>query len=980
MRTLQRSLPALRAGAQAVDAERVAPGEEPISRDAAEPRLLERADRRVRAQRGERPVESGILPALLQGSREHRGAPHRGPGARVGRDSFQMDELREERRGALLAEAGQSGDAVRVVADEREQVGDAGWSDATTLAQCLLVDDGLRAPVDLHDVSSRDALPEVLVRGEDPDLLDFRGVPRGASRERVVGLEVAHRPDRHPERAHRLLGRIELRKKLRWNPFFRLVAVEQIVPEAADRIVERDRDVGHRLPVVVQEREHRGGERHGSLLVAAVRSDVRRSFRIVGAEQLIGAVHQVQPHGATLPGEQRRDRSAQALAHRQGTFERDSIEIRARGPVDEVVVARAQVVDEAEIQASPREPVLSRRHLCKVELRAVRLDELLEQMVRVLELLLELLAAALGDFTEHAHRPLELAGGHLLEVDVVLLQESMEVRHLRDDSDRSDDGEGRRQDLIRDARHHVAAARGDPIDADGDLDRLVAKAHELRGGETVMRHRAPCALQPDHHLVLLARDRADRGHLLAQVADRGGEEVALEFEDEDIRLLRVLVDLLPGLAQPAQLFLAQELVPDGVAEVLDPLVEPLDAQPRPGRTLAPHDGDAEEDGEGDGREDDEALGGEREYVLEDIHGGFLADPGHLVEGRVRRHVAEMQHLQEGHRLRDAVPQVRRLDLQSQALPALLLLGGMLGRPQPGSEPPQPGLHGARGAEGAVTVLERWRARAYTAAPNRKSVAPGGNMLRIAFAFAVLAASHAAVAADPPPIRIGQVIPITGEAAESGRYHKYGAELAVEQVNKSGGIKGRRIELVQEDDKTTNPGAVAALQRLLEDKDIPAIVGSIRSTQVQAMLPTVKEAGIPFLIGGTNFGLTHQGNPWVFRFRPHDGFSAKVIGRFAVEELKVKKLALVHSTDAFGNGGRDFVVKALSEMKVEPVLVQGFNNGEKDFAAILTALKQSGADGLITYFTFSTDIGIFAKQNKQLGIKVQWIGSPSIAAV
>src|SRR5262249_4271583 len=113
------------------------------------------------------------------------------------------------------------------------------------------------------------------------------------------------------------------------------------------------------------------------------------------------------------------------------------------------------------------------------------------------------------------------------------------------------------------------------------------------------------------------------------------------------------------------------------------------------------------------------------------------------------------------------------------------------------------------------------------------VVPGGNMLRIAFAFAVLATSRAALAADPPPIRIGQVIPITGEAAESGRYHKYGAELAVEQVNKSGGIKGRKIELVQEDDKTTNPGAVTALQRLLEDKEIPAIVGSIRSTQVQA---------------------------------------------------------------------------------------------------------------------------------------------------
>jgi branched-chain amino acid transport system substrate-binding protein len=250
---------------------------------------------------------------------------------------------------------------------------------------------------------------------------------------------------------------------------------------------------------------------------------------------------------------------------------------------------------------------------------------------------------------------------------------------------------------------------------------------------------------------------------------------------------------------------------------------------------------------------------------------------------------------------------------------------------------------------------------------------------VTFALAVVLGATAARAAEGP-IRIGQVIPITGEAAEAGRYHKYGAELAVEQVNKAGGIKGRKIELVQEDDKTTNPGAVAALQRLLEDKDIPAIIGSIRSTQVQAMLPTVKEAGIPFMIGGTNYGLTHQGNPWVFRFRPHDGFSAKVIAKFAVDELKLKKLAVYHSTDAFGSGGRDNVVKALQDLKVEPVVVQGFNNGEKDFTAVLTALRQSGADGLITYFTFSTDNGIFAKQLKQLGIKVTWVGSPAIVAV
>jgi branched-chain amino acid transport system substrate-binding protein len=240
--------------------------------------------------------------------------------------------------------------------------------------------------------------------------------------------------------------------------------------------------------------------------------------------------------------------------------------------------------------------------------------------------------------------------------------------------------------------------------------------------------------------------------------------------------------------------------------------------------------------------------------------------------------------------------------------------------------------------------------------------------------------RAGAQAGGKPIRIGQVISATGEGAESGQYQKWGAELAVEQVNKTGGIKGRPFQLVFEDDKTTNPGAVAALQRLLEDKEIVAMLGPIRSTQIQALLPTINEAAIPVMIGGSNYGLTHSGSKWVFRCRPHDGFSAKVIAKYAVDDLKFKKIAVVHASDAFGNGGRDLVVQELKRLGREPALVQGYNNGEKDFTAVLTAVKQSGADGLVTYMTFSTDVGIMAKQIKQLGVKATWLGSPSITAI
>ncbi len=236
------------------------------------------------------------------------------------------------------------------------------------------------------------------------------------------------------------------------------------------------------------------------------------------------------------------------------------------------------------------------------------------------------------------------------------------------------------------------------------------------------------------------------------------------------------------------------------------------------------------------------------------------------------------------------------------------------------------------------------------------------------------------AAQAKPIKIGQIIPITGESAESGLYQKQGADIAVEKINAAGGINGRKIEIVLEDDQTTNPGGVAALQKLLEDKEIPMILSSIRSTQIQAMLPTINEAKIPVAIGGTNYGLTHSGSQWVFRFRPHDGMSAKVIAKFLVEELKQKKVAIVHASDAFGTGGRDMLLPALKQLGGEVVYIQGYTNQEKDYTAVVQGLKRSGATALATYMPYGTDLGVFARQLKQLGVNVKWVGSPTITGV
>jgi branched-chain amino acid transport system substrate-binding protein len=99
-------------------------------------------------------------------------------------------------------------------------------------------------------------------------------------------------------------------------------------------------------------------------------------------------------------------------------------------------------------------------------------------------------------------------------------------------------------------------------------------------------------------------------------------------------------------------------------------------------------------------------------------------------------------------------------------------------------------------------------------------------LGLAASLATPAFSRIARAADDT-IKIGMVLPVTGPAADSGKYALAGAKIALDRVNKSGGVLGKQVELVTEDDQTTNPGAVLAFSKLAAQPDIVAFLGSIR---------------------------------------------------------------------------------------------------------------------------------------------------------
>jgi branched-chain amino acid transport system substrate-binding protein len=237
----------------------------------------------------------------------------------------------------------------------------------------------------------------------------------------------------------------------------------------------------------------------------------------------------------------------------------------------------------------------------------------------------------------------------------------------------------------------------------------------------------------------------------------------------------------------------------------------------------------------------------------------------------------------------------------------------------------------------------------------------------------------AARAEGESIKIGMVLPVTGPAADNGKYSLTGARIALDRVNKAGGVLGRQVELVTEDDQTTNPGAVLAFSKLAAQPDIVAFIGSIRSTQNHAMAPDILKAAKPVCFGGTDPKLTKMGNPWLIRFRPNDTYSGRVIAAYGVETLAKKNWAIVHSTDAFGMGGFNALSASLDKLGAKVAIDQGYPNMSQDFTPVVLAIKSSGADIIGSYFTFDNDIAIFARQLRQLGVALPWVGSPSVVA-
>jgi len=243
-------------------------------------------------------------------------------------------------------------------------------------------------------------------------------------------------------------------------------------------------------------------------------------------------------------------------------------------------------------------------------------------------------------------------------------------------------------------------------------------------------------------------------------------------------------------------------------------------------------------------------------------------------------------------------------------------------------------------------------------------------------FLVTAAVGGGLAIAGEQIRIGFTPPITGGSAAEGALQTKALKIALKEINESGGVNGKQINLIYVDNQSTNPGALAALQRAVEQEKVLALVGVVKSTQILAMSDAVKNYAVPTMIGGTNALLTQQGNPWLFRVRPDDTIAAAAMVKYVKEDTTMTKIGILHDADAFGTGGGDLVEKTAKELGLTVVRRDKYTTGTRDYTAQLLALKNVGTEIMILYATNPEDVAVIMRQYRQLGSPFKYLGSPS----
>ena len=242
---------------------------------------------------------------------------------------------------------------------------------------------------------------------------------------------------------------------------------------------------------------------------------------------------------------------------------------------------------------------------------------------------------------------------------------------------------------------------------------------------------------------------------------------------------------------------------------------------------------------------------------------------------------------------------------------------------------------------------------------------------LALGFAVALAGTASA-----QVKFGVQGPITGPNAAFGAQLKNGAQQAVEDINAAGGMNGQKLSVEFGDDVSDPKQGVSVANKFAAD-GVKFVVGAFNSGVTMPSSEVYQENGIISVTpASTNPQITERKMWNVFRTCGRDDQQGAVAGAYILKHFKGKKVAVVHDKTTYGKGLADETIKAMAKGGLKPVLYEGINVGEKDFSALVSKIKQSGAD-LVYWGGLHTEGGLIVRQMRDQGVKAPMMGADGI---
>jgi len=222
-----------------------------------------------------------------------------------------------------------------------------------------------------------------------------------------------------------------------------------------------------------------------------------------------------------------------------------------------------------------------------------------------------------------------------------------------------------------------------------------------------------------------------------------------------------------------------------------------------------------------------------------------------------------------------------------------------------------------------------------------------------------------------PIKIGSVLRLSA-GAEDGIPAKRGVELAVDEINKAGGINGRKLEVIFEDEKDSPTSAVNAVQKLINVDKVVAIIGPMTSGAALAAAPSANESKILLVTPTATSPKVSGAGDYIYRGCSRIDKQAEALTKYVAEHYKPKTVGILYSNEPYGKGCNDLFSKDFEKLGIKVVATESFMRGAKDFKAQLTNLKAANPD-ILFIPGYYQETAPAAAQARQLGMNQRIIG-------